>query len=105
MNVCRNAARRTEGVFPATAAKKNIRDIPTTAMSLRLRPRSRDNPPAKKDICRPDTATTWASPVRRRAEYSPPGRVLLSPVSREVTRGAASSVKQRAALSLRARDT
>ena len=65
---CIKAARSTDGVFPAAAAKKNIRAMPTAADSRRLRPSRAVRKPERKETWRPDTATTWAVPVRRRAE-------------------------------------
>lgn len=98
---CIKAARSTEGLFPATAAKKKTKRIPATAECLR-RPSRTASSPDRTDTCNPETATTWAMPERRSAEYSAPGRPERSPVIRAAARGAALSGKQRRTLSFRA---
>ena len=102
MAAWKKTARTTEGVNPATAAKHTQSSRPRAAEPRRRRPNSAPANPARKVTCSPDTATTWASPVRRRAVYTSPGRRDLSPVTREMKKGARSGPKQRRRLSFRA---
>lgn len=64
---CMKTARRTEGVFPTTAAKQSSKAMVHTAVRRRRAPSRAAASPARKETWRPETAMTWASPDRRRA--------------------------------------
>ena len=58
------AARDTEGVKPAIAAKKTAAGIPNTAEKTRCRRVRKKSPANRMDRCMPDTAATWEMPAK-----------------------------------------
>ena len=62
-SVCIKAARTAELLAPVTCTKHQISTMLKSAPRLPL-PNRRPRSPTRKDICRPDTATTCMSPER-----------------------------------------
>ena len=56
-------ARFTDGVNPATAAKRRSSGSPNTAVRYRFRKVMVQTMAKKMEICSPETAATWRIPV------------------------------------------
>ena len=87
------AARMADGVFPAISTNRTITGRHRKIARSFRRPHKISSRAQRMETCRPDTATTWRTPVRFRATFRLSGTSMVSPSSKPRAKGAVSEGK------------